>query len=213
MLAILDVIAIADINCCVDLVLQLRALRNGGNLDGCFDCRVDRGVLEEVGRYGRQSVLGSLAHAGALLRVPAQNDVATGSHVFKHLVEQQALGLRARVQPYTCRTAGRSDVVHIRDVGTLADEQTMIATAPIVGVEMVVDIVGRCHLQLSKVLYNRKVHAGCNELGSYLLRYGEQAVETGDGDGKIRIVVGELVTVEHKALDFLLEELHQRIRL
>ena len=52
MLAVLDIISIADIDGGIDLVLQLWTLRYGGNFDGLVNCRINGGVLEKVSGNG-----------------------------------------------------------------------------------------------------------------------------------------------------------------
>ena len=139
MLTVLDVVAIADVNSSIYLVLQLRTLGHRVYLDGLVDSRVDSGILKEVGRHGRQAIPGGLAHAGTFLGIPAQDEVAAGCHILEHLVEQYAFIRDARVEPHTCRATGSTDVVYIRNVGAFADEQTVVAAAPVVVVEICID--------------------------------------------------------------------------
>ena len=48
MLAVLDVVAVADVNGGIHFVLQFRTLGNGGYLDGLVDSGIDRSILKEV---------------------------------------------------------------------------------------------------------------------------------------------------------------------
>ena len=62
-LAVLDVITVADIDGSIHLVFQFGTLRHGRYLHGIVDSRIDRSILEEVGRHAGETVLGCLAHA------------------------------------------------------------------------------------------------------------------------------------------------------
>jgi len=46
-------------------------------------------------------------------------------------------------------------------------------------------------------------------LGPHLFRHGQEAVQSGDGDGQVGVVVAALVAVKHQSVDFFTEELHQ----
>ena len=94
--------------------------------------------------------------------------------------------------------------MHVGYVGAFADEQSMAAAAPVVVIEIGIDAhcVGICELR--KVFHNRKVHAIGHQLVAYLSSHGEQAIQSGDGDSKVGVMVATLVAVEDQAFDFIL---------
>ena len=94
--------------------------------------------------------------------------------------------------------------MHVRYVGAFADEQSMAAAAPVVVIEIGIDAHCVGIRELREVLYDWEVHAVGHQLVPYLGRHGEQAVQPGDGDGKVGVVVGTLVAVEDQAFDFIL---------
>ena len=147
MLAILNVVSVADVDCCINLILQLWPFWNRRNLDGFVHCSVNSCILKEVCRNGGETVLGGFAHAGTFFRIPSQYDVAARSHVFKHLVKQFFLIFIAWIEPHACRTTGGTDVVYIGYSGPLADEQAVVAAAPIVVEEVSIDIQRSGHGQ------------------------------------------------------------------
>ena len=133
------------------------------------------------------------------------------SQILEKLVEQLAFLLHTRIEPETCRTGCHTDVVHIGNVGTFADNQTVVATAPVVLVEIVVNITCIGHRERSQVHQNGKVNTARRQLALYLGRNGKQTVQTGNGDSHVGIVVAFLGTVEHQAIDFILVRLDQII--
>lgn len=211
-LAVLYVVAVADVDGGIHLVLQLRALGHGRDAYGLVDGRIYRGVLEEVGGYGGETVFGGFAHSRTFFGIPSQHDIASGFHVAEHLVEQQTLFACARVEPHTCRAACRSYVVHIGYGGADADEQAVVATAPVVVIKIGVDVEGRGQLELGKVFHHWKVHAVGYELRPDFGCHREQSLQSGYGDGQVGIVFAQLVAVEHQPLDFVLVQLSQRVR-
>ena len=103
--------------------------------------------------------------------------------------------------------------MNVRYLGAFADEQTMVATAPIVFVEICIDSQGTVHRQLGKVFHNGIVHAVSHEFCPYLLSHRKQAVQSGYGDSQVGEVFVLLLTIQYQALDFVLELLHQSIRI
>ena len=82
-------------------------------------------------------------------------------------------------------------------VWALADEQTMVTTAPVVVVEIVVNSIRGGHRKRSEVFHNGEVHTIGYEFGPDLGSHRKQAVQSGDGNGKIGLMVAQIVAVEH----------------
>ena len=131
-LAVLYVVAVADIDCGIDFVFQCSSFRHGGYLDGFVYCCIYGSVFEEVGRDGCKTILCCCAHAGAFFGVPSQHDVASRFHVFEHFAEQHVFVRDAWVEINAGCSAGCSYVVYVRNERSFADEESVCASAPVV---------------------------------------------------------------------------------